>query len=75
MKDLASLSCPITIPSQIPVLILGAQADPIVSPALIHDNFSGHPLVKIDILKSKGHNLGNQHPTLIHQKIQGFLHA
>ena len=56
-------------------LIIGAQNDIIVPPALIFDNFAAYNNVKINMLPTGEHGLGYKQPNIIYQHIIDFLYA
>ena len=74
LDDLDSLLTSRAIPPSIPMLILGSSDDKIVPPALIEDNFSHHPQVRIEILNQAKHGLGYLKSEVVYQKIMRFIH-
>lgn len=61
------------LPPDIPLLVLAAKNDRVVSPELINDNFLEQKQVKM-VLQAKGrHGLGYQESHFIYEQIRGFL--
>lgn len=72
--DLINLYYYYKLPDNIPILILASLNDLIVPTALILDNFTNNPNIKIKIYKSGDHNLLLHHSKDIYKDIQSFLH-
>lgn len=72
-NDLQALEQAGALPTSTPVLMLGAQDDWIVPPALIVDNFSNHPNVRIELLNHGQHGLGFLNPETVYRHILGCV--
>lgn len=72
-NDLDSLSLVMSIPSDIPILLIGAKNDPVVPAELIFDNFEAHSNVTIDMMENGRHCLGYSEPKIVTQKIMSFI--
>ena len=72
-NDLASLAHAVSIPKDVPMLILGSNDDKITPPELIEDNFSHLSQVTVHIINQAQHGLGHLKPDVVYDKIRFFL--
>lgn len=75
IEDLAILKNKFEINTVCKTLIIGAQNDIIVPPALLKDNFSNSPNSKIVILPKGEHMLGFTQSKTIFEEIMNFINA
>lgn len=73
LDDLALLAQSVSVPDDVPLLILGSNDDKIVPPELIEDNFGVCPHVTISLVNQTQHGLGYLKPDVVHQHIMNFL--
>jgi pimeloyl-[acyl-carrier protein] methyl ester esterase len=72
-RELDLLSGSFKIPKEIPILVIGAEDDPIVPPDLILDNFKNLENVEVIFQPTGLHNLGAKDCGFVYKKIMGFL--
>lgn len=72
-KELDLLSRSFKIPRNIPILVIGAEDDPIVPPDLIWDNFQKAENVKVVFRPTGLHSLGANDCDFVFKKIMGLL--
>lgn len=73
LEDLTSLKESVVPPQGVPLLLIGAEDDPIVPPSLLEDNCAEYPAVLLERVPSGKHALGFLETASIYDKIKGFL--
>ena len=75
LNDLQFLTQSFSVPSDIPMLIIGANDDVIAPPALLHDNFAHYSNVVMHIMDYGMHGLGLLQADVINQKIKSLVYV
>ena len=75
LNDLNTLSSSCSLYKDLPLLIIGAEDDPIVTTSIIQENFSKEKHVKSIMYRFGKHALGYLYPELIAKDIKRFVYG